>query len=439
MTPTVSIIVPCYNENATIRPLLESILGQTYPLDRLEVVISDGLSVDGTRNTIAAFRADHPQLKIQVVDNWARTIPSGLNRAIDAACGDILVRLDAHSMPHPQYVERCVGALEGGLGANVGGVWEVRPGAKTWIAGAISVAAAHPLGVGDAMYRLSPRAGAVDTVPFGSFRRDFIATIGKFDERLLSNEDYEFNTRVRQSGGTVWLDPEIKSVYIARPTLDSLASQYWRYGFWKMRMLQRYPETLRWRQALPPLFVVSLAALGLASLWYQLPRYLLAAELILYFVVLILSSLRTAIKQKSASLILGLPLAIASMHLAWGGGFLWSLITSPAQKFMTESRPPFRLRPGEQRSILLIGDLIASIGALFASVYVWYQFSLYRLLQTGITLARARRLIQVDVPLWFYFLPVVWLLLMVDLYDPHASANWRKTVRGILIAAFIGI
>ncbi len=439
MTPTVSIIVPCYNERATIRLLLDSILAQTYPLKKLEVVISDGLSVDGTRNVIAAFSADHPELKVQVVDNWARTIPSGLNRAIEAACGEILVRLDAHSMPHPEYVRRSVDALESGLGMNVGGVWEVRPGAKSWIAKAISVAGAHPLGVGDAMYRLSPQAGPVDTVPFGSFRRDFIDKIGKFDERLQSNEDYEFNARVRQAGGTIWLDPEIRSVYIARATLGALGSQYWRYGFWKMRMLQRYPETLRWRQALPPLFTASLIGLGIAGIWQEWPRLLLAAELVLYFIVLLLASLGTAIRQRKPSLVFGLPLAIASMHISWGGGFLWSLFTSPAQRFMTESHSQFRLRPNEQRSILLIGDLIASVGALFASVYIWYQYSLYRLIQTGMTLARAEKLIQVVVPFWFYLLPLVWLLLMVELYDPHTSSNWRKTLRGILAAAFIGL
>lgn len=439
MTPTVSIIVPCYNEKATIRLLLDSILTQTYPLERLEVVISDGLSVDGTRNAIASFSAEHPELKVQMVDNWARTIPSGLNRAIEAACGEILVRLDAHSMPHKEYVSRCVEALEGGLGANVGGVWEVKPGARTWIAGAISVAGAHPLGVGDAMYRLSPQAGAVDTVPFGSFRRDFIERIGKFDETLLSNEDYEFNTRVRQAGGTVWLDPGIRSTYIARATLGALGSQYWRYGFWKLRMLQRYPETLRWRQALPPVFVASLIGLGAASLWLEWPRLLLAAELILYFIILTLASLRTAIKQRKPSLAFGLPLAIVSMHISWGGGFLWSLLSSPAQKFMTESHSPFRLRPNEQRSILLIGDLIASVGALFASVYIWYQYSLYRLIQSGMTQARAERLIEVVVPFWFYVLPLVWLLLMVDLYAPHTAANWRLTLRGILSRAFVGL
>jgi len=439
MKPKVSIIVPCYNEKATIRLLLESILAQTYPISQLEVVISDGLSVDGTRNAIASFSADHPELKVQVVDNWARSIPSGLNRAIEAACGEILVRLDAHSMPHPEYVTRCVEALQSGLGANVGGVWEVRSGAKTWIAGAISVAGAHPLGVGDAMYRLSPQAGAVDTVPFGSFKREFIDKIGKFDETLLSNEDYEFNTRVRQAGGTVWLDPSIRSVYIARATLGDLGNQYWRYGFWKLRMLQRYPGTLRWRQALPPLFVASLIGLGLASIWLEPARLLLAAELIFYFIILALGSLGTAVRQRKASLFFGLPLAFASMHISWGSGFIWSLLTSPAQKFMTDSHSPFRLRPNEQRSILLIGDLIASVGAMFGSVYLWYQISLYRLIQSGMTQARAERLIEVVVPVWFYFLPLAWLLLMVDLYDPHISANWRRTLRGILAAAFIGL
>ena len=104
----------------------------------------------------------------------------------------------------------------------------------------------------------------MDTVPFGAFRRSLIDKIGLFDETLLTNEDYEFNTRIRQSGGRVWLDPEIVTVYYARSTLRDLARQYWRYGYWKFRMLRRYPDTLRWRQALPPLFVASLIGLTFA-------------------------------------------------------------------------------------------------------------------------------------------------------------------------------
>jgi hypothetical protein len=267
-----------------------------------------------------------------VVDNTIRSIPSGLNRAMDAAGGEIIIRLDAHSMPYPDYVARCVQALEQGHGDNVGGVWEVRAGAPTWIAEAISVAAAHPLAVGDAMYRLAPAAGAVDTVPFGAFRRSLIEKIGKYDETLLSNEDYEFNARVRQSGGTVWLDPAIRSVYFSRSTLNGLARQYGRYGFWKWRMLRRYPSTLRWRQALPPLFVSSLVGFSILGIWFGPFRLLLAAEILTYFAVLLFAGLRAAQKRRTPPLAIGLPLAICDMHLSWGGGFLWSMLTSLAQK-----------------------------------------------------------------------------------------------------------
>lgn len=328
MTPRVSVIIPCFNEEATICSLLDSILAQTFPREQMEVIISDGLSEDGTRTRIGAFQAEHPELALRIVDNYARTIPAALNRAIEAARGAVVVRLDAHSMPYPEYVARCVQALEDGRGANVGGVWEVRPGADTWVARGIAAAAVHPLGVGDALYRLSPKAGAVDTVPFGAFQRELIGKIGGFDETLLTNEDYEFNVRVRQSGGEVWLDPGIRSVYFARATLGALARQYWRYGYWKFRMLRRYPATMRWRQALPPLFVLSLILLGLLSPWWPGARLLLAVEAMLYLSVLVIASALKAVRERTAVLAAGLPLAVATMHLCWGGGFLWSLLSS---------------------------------------------------------------------------------------------------------------
>ncbi len=331
--PFVSIIVPCYNEETTIRHLLDSVLAQTYPREQMELIISDGFSTDHTRDVIATFQKEHSDLAVRVVDNSARTIPSGLNQAIRESRGEIIVRLDAHSMPIPEYVERCVAAHESGKGDNVGGVWDIRAGADTWIAKSISFAAAHPLGVGDAMYRLNAKEGAVDTVPFGSFRRSLIERIGAFDETLLSNEDYEFNTRVRESGGTVWLDPSIRSVYFSRSTLGKLASQYWRYGFWKFKMLKRYPHTLRWRQALPPLFVLSLIILIVLSLFAGFAGYLLAAQLVVYFLVLGLAGVRIAIKKNTGFLMLGLPLAISTMHMAWGAGFLWSGISSPFTKY----------------------------------------------------------------------------------------------------------
>jgi succinoglycan biosynthesis protein ExoA len=323
---SVSIVIPCFNEQTTIRSLLDAIYAQTFPRADLEVVIADGMSMDGTRAEIAAFADAHPDLHIAVVDNVKRAIPSGLNCALKEAQGEIIIRLDAHSIPYPDYVERCVADLETGLGENVGGVWEIRPGAQTWVANSIAVAAAHPLGVGDALYRHGTKPAVVDTVPFGAFKRELLALNGFFDETLLTNEDYEFNARIRKAGGKVWLDPSIRSVYIARATLPKLAKQYFRYGFWKWRMVRRYPDTIRWRQALPPLFVLGLFGLGFLAIFLELSRILLAVEVIAYLFLLSAAGLQAAIKHKKATLIVGLPMAISCMHISWGAGFLWSII-----------------------------------------------------------------------------------------------------------------
>ncbi|PWH14809.1 MAG: glycosyltransferase family 2 protein, partial [Anaerolineae bacterium] len=300
---------------------------QTYPRHLMDVTIADGHSTDRTREIIAQFQHQHPDLKVTVIDNDARTIPAGVNRAIAASQGEIVVRLDGHSCPYPDYIERVVTALQSGKGQNVGGVWEIRPGAETPMARAIAVAAAHPLGVGDALYRHAKQAALVDTVPFGAWQRSFLQQIGGYDESLLSNEDYELNARIRQSGGVIWLDPAIRSVYFARPTLRALARQYWRYGFWKFQMLRRYPSTLRWRQALPPLLVLSLFGNALLAWVWPLFGWLLALELGAYLTVLMLAGLRSALGRRQFFLLWGLPLAIAVMHLAWGSGFLWSILS----------------------------------------------------------------------------------------------------------------
>jgi len=324
--PSVSIIIPCYNEQPTIRKLLEAIFAQTFPRNNLELIIADGMSTDGTRAEIIAFGDSHPDLFILVLDNLKRNIPSGLNCALKKARGDIIIRLDAHSMPYPNYIELCVADLQAGLGDNVGGVWEIRPSAETWMAESIACAAAHPLGVGDALYRHTEKPASVDTVPFGAFKRELLALIGFFDETLLSNEDYEFNARIRKSGRKVWLDSSIRSVYFARATLSGLAKQYFRYGFWKWHMIRRYPSTLRWRQGLPPLLVVSLIGLGVMGVMLPAFRVLLAVELLLYLIALTAAGVRSAYKQKKIYLVFGLPLAIAFMHICWGTGFLWSMI-----------------------------------------------------------------------------------------------------------------
>jgi glycosyltransferase involved in cell wall biosynthesis len=326
-TQTVSIIVPCYNEQKTIRLLLASIYQQTYPKQKMEVIIADGLSTDNTRQEIQFFQQAHPDLTVRVVDNRQRIIPAGLNQALAAAESDIIVRLDAHSMPAEDYVQRCVEAIEAGLGDNVGGLWEIQPGGDTWQARSIACAASHPLGVGDARYRVGGRAQEVDTVPFGAFQRSLIARVGNFDESLLTNEDYEFNTRIRQSGGRIWYDPGIKSQYFARSDISSLARQYWRYGYWKARMLKRFPSAFRLRQ-LAGVFVISIPVFTILGIWFWWARWLLAFEITFYLIALFLVGFQLAINRRDLTLFWGVPLAIATMHFSWGTAFIWSMISN---------------------------------------------------------------------------------------------------------------
>lgn len=332
MTYKVSVIIPCLNEGRTIRLLLQALYEQTFDRKRMEIVIADGMSQDNTRNEIQDFSDTYKDLAINVVDNVVRTIPSGLNHAIKASSGEILIRIDAHSIPRADYIERCVKSLDENKADNVGGVWDIKPQTDSWLARSIAAAASHPLAVGDAHYRFTDKAGFVDTVPFGAFKRSVIDKIGGYDETLLANEDYEFNTRLRQSGGKIWLDPEIRSTYFARRNLDELSTQYARYGFWKAQMLKRYPKTLRWRQALPPLFVLSLLFLAIAGVFSPIALYLFLAEILIYFLILILIGIQVAIRYKKIGMIIGIPLAISSMHLSWGTGFLRGFLSRKSSR-----------------------------------------------------------------------------------------------------------
>ena len=322
----VSVIVPCYNEEKTIQLLLQAVIDQSFKTENIEVVIADAISTDKTRDRILEFSKNNPSLIIRIVDNLKRTIPTAVNLAANSAEGEYLVRLDAHSIPNKDYILNSVNLLKSGKAQNVGGVWEICPGEDTCVAKAIARAASHPLGAGDAGYRISTQAGFVDTVPFGAFKKEDFISLGGFDEELLSNEDYEFNTRLRQKGGKVWLDPAIRSKYYARKNLQELGKQYWRYGYWKNRMLRKYPQSLRWRQAIPPLFVLFIVLSGILSFFMPFARIILGTGVGFYLVTLILSSCIESVKKKDGCY-MKMALAFATIHFSWGGGFLFSFIS----------------------------------------------------------------------------------------------------------------
>jgi glycosyltransferase involved in cell wall biosynthesis len=344
-SPTASIIVPCYNEVRTIGTLLDAITAQTVAPGELEVIVADGGSSDGTRQAIRSFAESHPELRLQIVDNPARTIPAALNTAIGQARGPVVIRLDAHSAPRPDYVQRCLETLQRTQAANVGGSWDIQPGAETWVGRAIAAATAHPLGAGDARYRIHGAEGPADTVPFGAFDRRWLDKVGRFNEALLTNEDYEYNVRIRKAGGIVWFDPAIRSSYVARPTLRGLARQYARYGFWKARMLLQFPSSLRWRQALPPLFVLASAALAAGATFSAPAGAALALGWAAYVATLLVSGTVEGIRRRRPDLLLSFPPAIATIHLAWGGAF-WAGLVSGMTGPRSRPRPSDGLGPG---------------------------------------------------------------------------------------------
>lgn len=330
-TKRVSILVPCWNESATIVGLLEGVLLQSHPTSHLEVLIADGGSEDGTRDLIRAFQDEHPELKIVLLDNPRRIIPAALNIAIAAATGDILLRLDGHSRPEGDYVESCLRLLEAGKGDMVGGRLDVKPRNHSWQALAVASAVSHPFGVGDAHFRFSNQEQEVDTIAFCAYARSWIDRIGLYDETLLTNEDYEFNSRLRKAGGRIWLDPSMKIVYYPPSTLSGLFRQYRRYGFWKGRMLRSNPSTLRWRHAMPPLAVWGGLGLLLGSLAAPVLLVVLGVLSALYLAVTLFLGRAAARTYGEISLVLGLPLAFLCAHGAWGFFVLVGWLVGPAQ------------------------------------------------------------------------------------------------------------
>lgn len=260
MTPRTAVVIPCRNEAATIGGLLEALSGQTSPPDL--VIVADDRSTDRTREVVEAWAAEHPAPAIVVVPGPGRGAGAAMNAGIAAASSDIIVRLDGHCRPEPDYIARSVETLGLPGAAVVGGVWRIEPGSATLVARGIAAVLSHRLGSGGVAYR-EVAAGEprdVDTVPFGTFRRELWERLGGFDESLLRNQDYDFNYRARLAKGRIVLDPSIVCTYQARATLRSLARQYYDYGFWKVVMLRKFPESIRLRQALPMLLVPILAA-----------------------------------------------------------------------------------------------------------------------------------------------------------------------------------
>jgi glycosyltransferase involved in cell wall biosynthesis len=333
--PVVSVILPCRNEAAHIESCLNSILLQDVAEGDLELIVADGMSTDGTREILQRLANLNPQ--VRVIENPSGIVSTGLNAAIRAARGQVIVRMDAHTEYSVDYVQRCLETLNRMAVENVGG--PARTKASTFRQKAIAAAYHSPFSVGGARFHDSEFEGFVDTVTYGCWPRDVFNRFGYFDEELVRNQDDEHNLRIVRGGGRIWQSPQIKSWYQPRSSLSALFKQYVQYGYWKVRVIQKHKLPASWRHLVPGAFLLSLLSLFLLSTFCFLVSelsgpsplvfrfsFLLAAScftglLSVYALAVLAASVHTAPKSEW-KLLPVLPAVFACYHFGYGYGFL---------------------------------------------------------------------------------------------------------------------
>jgi succinoglycan biosynthesis protein ExoA len=313
--PFVSVVMVVRNEGPFIARSLEQVLRQDYPRDRMEIIVSDGLSDDNTRAVLAEYQVKYPF--IQVVDNHGRIVASGLNVAIDRAQGELIVRIDGHGEVATDFVSQVVQLMEEHPEAWSGGGPIVHAGTNRF-GEAVAIAMSHPGGVGLASHRFENYEGYVEGAHFPTFRKWIFERIGMFDEQLVRTEDDEFNYRIAQAGGKIYVSPRVRYVYYVRDRLGNLFRQYFQYSFWRIPVIRKHKKPTTLRQVVPPLFFLAMFALLIVGIWLRQPLVALALPAI-YLAALTAIAI-SVIPRKGLIVASMVPLALATIHFAYALG-----------------------------------------------------------------------------------------------------------------------
>ena len=320
--PFVSIILPVRNEEPNITRTLQCLRDQIYPRTRMEIIVVDGISTDDTRLIVSATAA--LDSRVLLFDNPRHTMAAGFNLGLKAAKGEMIVMMGGHTELSPNYLHTCAALLQDGAADCVGG--PIQTVGETYVARAISLAMSSRIGVGNSPFRIGcGKQKYVDTVAFGAYTRKIIERTGDRDEYFERGQDDEFNYRLRKLGGRILIVPQLQSRYASRSSLLSLWRQYFQYGYWKVRILQKHPHQMQWRQFVPALFVSGLILLSIISA--VLPRIgvpLLVGTLSTYTIVVGLASVLLTIR--SFRLAPAVAVSFFVLHFSYGLGFLRGLI-----------------------------------------------------------------------------------------------------------------
>ena len=320
--PDVSVIMAVLNESAHLRDAVARILEQDYP-GELEVVIALGPSRDGTDAIAADLGAADP--RVRTVPNPSGSTPAGLNSALSASKYEIVARVDGHAVIPPDYLSIAVETLEATGADNVGGIMWAE--GETEFEQAVARAMTTRLGVGNARFHTGGDAGPADTVYMGVFRRSALERVGGYDEAFRRAQDWEMNYRIRSVGGLVWFQPKMRASYRPRSSVRALAKQYFHYGRWRRVVMRQHRGSGNLRYLAPPLAVVAAGIGTVVGLFGVItgPGLLAVGFLVPagYVVGIVGGSLVTG---RGLPLRIGrwLPVVYATMHAAWGIGFLIS-------------------------------------------------------------------------------------------------------------------
>lgn len=320
--PRVSIVVPCRNERSRIEAALASMLGQTDVNGGIEIIVADGVSDDGTREILDRMAAADARLRI--IDNPHRIVSTGLNRAIEAARGEFVVRMDMHSVYAPDYVACCLAALQRSGAQNVGGPARTR--ADSFFQRANALAYHSPFSAGGARFHDPDYEGWVDTVTYGCWRRQTLLDLGLFDEQLVRNQDDELNLRLVRGGGRIWQTPAIRSWYFPRASMAGLFRQYQQYGYWKVAVIRKHRLPASVRHLVPGAFVAALLVLGVLSAVSASARLALALLVVAYLLANGAASAVTCRRAPNRRYLGVMPFVFAAYHVGYGWGFLRGVI-----------------------------------------------------------------------------------------------------------------
>lgn len=333
----ISIICPTYNEEKYIGQCIESILLQDYPLDKIELLFVDGGSTDKTKEIILGYQQKHSLIRL--LDNPKKIVPYALNKGIEEAEGNIIMRIDAHCIYPSNYVSILSSELDRLEADNAGCPIITLPARETSVCRAIASVMSHKFGVGASTFRVgTDKTTKADTVPFGCFRKNIFDRIGFFDTELVRNQDDEFNGRIIKNGGTIYLIPSISLDYYARDTIGKMAKMFYQYGLFKPLVNKKLGSPATIRQFFPLLFVLGLIVGGALSLFSPYVAILYISVIILYFLLALMFSIREAKDKKDWKLMLIMPFTFFAIHVSYGLGYLVGLFKILfKKKFTVES------------------------------------------------------------------------------------------------------